>query len=642
MINFYKIIIIVFIMQRGVYGQSVLTIYPDSLLTTVNKNFTPGVFYVPKTASAATDFVNNGIQQNSIRTNVIESVLNNTSNLASCLSLLNTVQSDLQNLSAKTNKLIFIFEKMPGWLSSSTNSSPASTPGWYVLNTKPPANWNVWQTVVDSITSKIINKFGITNAYFEVWNEPDIGSWTGTMTEYFTLYKKTYDGIKSASSSAKVGGPTVNFWANNIYWQPPYGHISNAKADSSLIGQLIDSAVVWNKVPNFISWHNFNLSYQEFANATNYIQQKLASHSLSNIPLIVSEWNAPSQVRDTKLAISFMIKAQLEFSKTTIANNVIAAWQDFNPSTNEFHNDYGLLTYGTIHKPAYNSVLLSQKLNGTTCKIKSTVPYDGIASLKNDTLSVLVSNYCPLPFLEAFNHTLYQGLFNAKQLDSAGYINVAGNNPLRLDSIYKGLITIPNTNAMQIAINNSKSIYKHFDSIATKPRLFKINISGHTGNYLGQFYAIDSTKNNQQFKYDSLRLAGYSQSSAIAAIIPNQQLKYTAITVNAGSYSFLMQPNTVGLLKIKVTGINSVYENNSKAKDFMIYPNPTFSKLTVTFLAQQLGKNELLIYNAIGKLVKVIDAVQPSTSIDISELSNGLYFIYPANYPEQAQKFIKQ
>ncbi|MBK8368949.1 MAG: hypothetical protein IPL10_16590 [Bacteroidetes bacterium] len=206
--------------QNLANGQSVLNIFPDSLVVPVNINLTPGVFYVPKTSNAASDFMGNGIQQNSIRTNVIESVLNNTSNLSSCLSLLSTVQTDLQNLSLKCNKLIFIFEKMPAWLSSSSNGSPSSTPGWYVLNTKPPANWNTWQTVVDSITSKIVNQFGISNAYFEIWNEPDLGSWTGTMNEYFTLYKRTYDGIKSANPTTKAGGPAVNFWATNIYWQP--------------------------------------------------------------------------------------------------------------------------------------------------------------------------------------------------------------------------------------------------------------------------------------------------------------------------------------------------------------------------------------------------------------------------------------
>lgn len=628
--------------QNLANGQSVLNIYPDSLVAPLNINLTPGVFHVPKTASAATDSMDNGVQQNSIRTNVLESVLNNTSNLTSCLSLLSTVQTDLQNLSLKCNKLLFVIEKMPAWLSSSSDGSPASTPGWYVLNTKPPANWNTWQTVVDSITSKIVNQFGISNAYFEIWNEPDLGSWTGTMNEYFTLYKRTYDGIKSANPLAKAGGPALNFWSNNIYWQAPFGSISNTKADSSLIGQLLDSTVIWNKVPDFITWHNFNISYQEFANASNYIQQKLVSLSLPNIPLVVSEWNAPSQIRDTRLASSYMIKAQLAFSKTAISNNVIAAWQDFNASTMEFHHDYGLLTYGAIHKPAYNSILLSEKLNGTTCKMTSLASYDGASSVMNNTLFVLVSNYCPPPFIEAFNYTLYQGQFNANQLDSAGYIDIVGNSVLHLDSIYRGLIIIPNFNAMQIAINNSIGIYQHYDSIATSPRQFNLNIGGYTGNYSGQLFIVDSIQNNMQFKYDSLLTAGYTQSSAISAILPNQNINYSTISINAGQYPFSLQPNAVCLFKINIRGISSVAENNIETHNFTIYPNPTSTSLTISFSSQQIIKDRIQIYNSMGALVKTVDLKQSSTVINVSELPCGLYFIKPRNNPQQTVKFIKQ
>ncbi|MBI4946841.1 MAG: T9SS type A sorting domain-containing protein [Bacteroidetes bacterium] len=631
------------IWQHTAIGQSVIRAYPDSLVAPINENLTPGVFFCPKTSAASTDFKNNGIRQNNIRTNAIENALNNASNLTNCLSLLAAMETELQSLSLKCNKLIFIFEKMPLWLSSSADGNPVTgIGGYYVFNTKPPANWNNWQTAVDSITSKIVNQFKIPNAYFEIWNEPDLGSWSGTTFEYFTLYKRTFDRIKSANPSAKVGGPTVNFWANNLNWQPPYGYISNAKADSSLISQLLDSAVVWNKIPDFISWHNFNISYQEFGNAANYIQNKLLALSLPNIPLIVSEWNAPSAVRDTRLATSYMIKAQLELSKTIIENNSIAAWQDFNPSTTEFHQDYGLLTYGAIHKPAYNGLLLSEKSSGTTCKMNSSVPYDGISSVINDTLSVLISNYCPPPFVEALNNTLYQGKINIKQLDSAGYLDIAGKNALHLDSIYKGLITIQNSNAMQIAINNSIKIYQHYDSIETSPRQFMLNIDGYTGNYSGQSFIVDSTHNNMQFKYDSLLVAGDTQSSAISKILSNQNINYSTIAVNGGQYSFSLQPNAVCLLKINIPGINSITKNDLHKNSFTIYPNPGSEQLTIVFSSQETKNEQIQFYNSIGDLIKTVDTKRYSTAIDVSELPIGIYFIQLKNDIQQDQKFIKQ
>jgi hypothetical protein len=637
-----KIIAILGLIEHNlVNGQTILNIYPDSLIAPLNINFTPGCFFHPKTVPAYNDFMNNGIYQNVIRTNAIESAMNNSTNLSECLSLLSTYKADLVTLSIKCSKLIFIFEKMPLWLSSSMDGSPAAISGYYVFNTKPPANWDLWQIAVDSIASKIINQFRISNAVFEIWNEPDMGSWTGTMAEYFELYKRTYDGIKSASSTAIIGGPSVNFWGNNIYWQPPYGYISNQLGDSSLIGQLLDSAVLWNKIPNFISFHLFNLNHQSFSNACNYIQQKCNSLSIPEPEIVISEWNAPSAVRDKPLATSYMIKAQIEMAKTTIDNNSIAAWQDFNPGTSEFHNDYGLLTYGAIHKPAYNSILLSEKLNGTTCKMTSAVPYDGVSSVTNDTLFVLIANYCPPPFIEALNTTLYQGQLNANQLDSEGYINISQQDISYLDSIYRGLVIIPNSNAMQIAINNSIGIYRHYDSLETTSRLFKLNIIGYTGNYSAQVFIVDSVQNNMQYRYDSLLRAGYTQSSAISAILSNQNINYSTISITSGQYTFSLQPNAVCLFKIYIPGIISSTENNFVSTNFDIYPNPTSDKLTIALPSQQKSKSILQIYNTMGVLVKTVDINQSSIVIDISELSSGLYFIRMTN-SQQTKRFIKQ
>jgi hypothetical protein len=628
--------------QNVVSGQSVLNIHPDSLIAPVNVNLTPGCFFGPKTLPAYNDFMNNGIYQNVIRTNAIESAMNNSSNLSECLSLLSSYKTDLLSLSAKCNKLIFIFEKMPLWLSSSTDGSPASVPGYYIYNTKPPANWNLWQAAVDSIASKIINEFGISNAVFEIWNEPDMGSWTGTTAEYFELYKRTYDGIKSANNAAIIGGPSVNFWGNNIYWKPPYGYISNRTGDSSLIGQLLDSAAHWNRIPNFISFHLFNINHQSYSNACRYIQQKCNSLSIPQPEIIISEWNAPSYVRDTPLATSYMIKSQLEMSKTDINNNSIAAWQDFNYSTIEFHNDYGLLTYGGIHKPAYYSILLSEKLNGYTCKMTSNAPVDGISSVMNDTLFVLISNYCPPPFIEAFNNTLYQGHINANQLDSAGFIDIAGNNFSRLDSIYKGLIVIPNSNPIQIAINNSIGTYQHHDSIFTSSREFKLNIVGYPGNYAGQLFIIDSIQNNMKYKYDSLLTAGHTQSSAISVILSNQKINYSTISINSGQYSFSLQPNAVCLIKIIIPGIADITEHNIETTNFIIYPDPTSDKITIVFQSQQVNKSIVQVYNSMGISVKAVDTNQSTIVIDVSELSSGLYFIRLTNNPWQTYKFIKQ
>lgn len=602
-------------------GQTTIQIDLNSISTSNEADLRPGVFYVPKTTEAQLDFLNNGIHQNSIRVNIIESALNNTNNLVDCLTFLDGVSSILQELSQKTDKLIFIFEKMPVWLSSSSDGSPATTPGWYVLNTKPPANYMDWDQMVSSIVGRITSDYGIDNALFEIWNEPDLGSWTGTAEEYFELFQHTYDAIKSVNNSNLVGGPATNHWGKNLNFEPAYGYISNAIADSSLIGQLIDSTFVWNKPLDFISWHQFNMAHQTNQNAQNYIMQKYNSLGLTVPELIVSEWNTPSNVRDTPLQKSYFIANQIELLNTEISNHVVAAWQDFNPSTSEFHNDYGLITYGSIQKPVYNALLLSNKSNGNIVPFSANAPVDVVSTFSNDTVNVLISNYIPPAFVAALNHTLFEGQWNLTQLDSAGYI--VNNNPAKLDSVFQELLIIPNTNSLNMAINNSIPIYQHVDSLQFESREFVLELTNLTGNTFGRQYIIDSTHNNFQFKYDSLINEGYTQNSAISEIRNNQNLVYTDMQIANGQLAFSMEPNSVQLIQINVSEFANLEKELNQPKIY-IYPNPTFDKI---HLQSEEPIEQIFITDCMGNMLEIQKTDNLQHTIDLSHFSSGIYYV---------------
>lgn len=606
------------ILSYSSFTQTIITSYPDSIIGAINKNYSPGVFYVPKTQEAQTDFLNNGIQQNSIRTHIIESALNNSSNLTQSLSYLDNVSTIIQSLSSKTEKLIFIFEKMPAWLSSSNDGSPASTPGWYVLNTKPPSNYTHWNNMVTAITNKLFNDYGITNAYFEIWNEPDLGSWTGSESEFFDLFSNTYTAIKTVNNNIPVGGPATNYWGNHIYYQPPYGYLNNSIADSSLIGCLIDSSISWNKPLDFISWHNFNHTYQTYQNAVDYINNKYTSHSQNTPELIVSEWNTPSASRDTPIQKSYFIKNQIEIAKTSINNNMVAAWQDFSQSSNEFHNDYGLLSYGSIHKPAYNSLLLVNKLTGNQTKHTTNTPIDVIQSVSNDTLNILIGNYIPPSFVEALNHTLYEGNLNANELVTQGLINAATNDVSYLDSIYRELIIIPNNNPINVAVNNSIPTYKHFDSLQIVNRSIQLNISNYLNSYSGHYYLINSSSNNNQFKYDSLINIGLNQIDAIIQITGNQSLSNNPINLHNGVLNFTLEPNAVILFQFKIPELVNIKEIKTKQNIFA-FPNPTNG---ILHLKDVDMNEEIKIYNSKGQL---IDKVHNTNLIDITNHPKGVY-----------------
>lgn len=623
--------------HHDLLSQSQITVYPDSVQQNLGQRYEYGTFYVPKTIEAQTDFLGNGDHLNSVRLHIIESALNNSSDLNGALTYLDNVSSVLQSISAKTDKVIFIFEKMPAWLSSSSDGSPAQTPGWFVLNTKPPASYLDWNNMVQQITTRIVTNYGISNAYFEIWNEPDLGSWTGSQVEYFQLFQSTYDAIKGVNSSLPVGGPATNHWANNINYSAPFGYISSINGEQSLIAQLIDSTYIWNKPLDFISWHNFNMTVETHENAIDFISEKYNTLSFTLPELIVSEWNAPSAVRDTDLHYSFAVKNTIAIKSSEVANDVIAAWQDFSSSTNEFHSDYGLLTYGSIRKPFFNAISLASEIKGNQVKAISNVPLSFTSSLTNDTLNLLISNYNPPAIVEALNHTLFNGQWSITDLDTAGYINIATNDLSVLESIYNGSTVIPSNNLLNQSINNSIPIYNYYDSTLNILNNVEINLSNYIGNYSGILYTINDSTNNDQFTYDSLLNIGYTQANAISAIQGSQQLKNQNIDFNSGTYTLSMKPNSVHLIQLVMTNLAHTINLDQENSTLQIYPNPSFDVLNLKSQSNNIG--EIQICTALGQFVLASDINSQIDELDISMLSPGIYLIKHNNH---SYRFVKK
>jgi hypothetical protein len=262
---------------------------------------------------------------------------------------------------------------------------------------------------------------------------------------------------------------------------------------------------------------------------------------------------------------------------------------------------------------------LANKVKGNVILNTPSVSADIITTISNDTLNILVTNYVPLAFIEAFNHTLFEGQFNANQLDSAGYINIVMNDLSHLDSIYQGLITIPNTNPINIAINNSIPIYNHFNSLQTSNRQFNLNVIGLNGVHSGINYMIDSTSNNSQFKYDSLLTQGFNQANAISNITTNQSLVFSNDSLINGQNSLIMEPNSIQLFQFIIPEIVSIDELN-----ILIYPNPTEN----TFIIESeevIG--EIHIYNVQGKILESLKSNQNVDTISLSEYASGVYVV---------------
>jgi xylan 1,4-beta-xylosidase len=75
----------------------------------------------------------------------------------------------------------------------------------------PPSDYKKWGELVYQWVKHCKEKYGekeVKTWCWEVWNEPNIGYWKGTMEEYFALYDYAADAVKRACPGAIIGGPT--------------------------------------------------------------------------------------------------------------------------------------------------------------------------------------------------------------------------------------------------------------------------------------------------------------------------------------------------------------------------------------------------------------------------------------------------
>jgi xylan 1,4-beta-xylosidase len=75
-----------------------------------------------------------------------------------------------------------------------------------------PKDYRKWEVLVRAVVAHLRDRYGrdeVKGWYFEVWNEPDIAYWHGTVDDYLKLYDFAVAGVREALPGARVGGPAT-------------------------------------------------------------------------------------------------------------------------------------------------------------------------------------------------------------------------------------------------------------------------------------------------------------------------------------------------------------------------------------------------------------------------------------------------
>jgi len=76
----------------------------------------------------------------------------------------------------------------------------------------PPRDYDRWAGLIEAHTRHCLERYGgeeVSTWLWELWNEPDIFYWRGSLDQFNELYTVTAQAVRNVLPNAKVGGPTV-------------------------------------------------------------------------------------------------------------------------------------------------------------------------------------------------------------------------------------------------------------------------------------------------------------------------------------------------------------------------------------------------------------------------------------------------
>ena len=161
----------------------------------------------------------------------------------------------------------------------------------------PPKDYQKWSELVYQWVKHSIGRYGqkeVESWYWELWNEPNISYWKGTVDEYIKLYDYTADAVKRALPTAKVGGPEVTGpggGSSPAFFKAFMDHVVNGKNYvTGKTGTPIDFITFHAKgAPKLVDGHvQMNMGTQ-LRDIDKGFEIVASYPSLKNLPIIIGE-----------------------------------------------------------------------------------------------------------------------------------------------------------------------------------------------------------------------------------------------------------------------------------------------------------------------------------------------------------------
>ena len=297
----------------------------------------------------------------------------------------------------------------------------------------PPKDYNKWEELVYQWVKHCVERYGkkeVDSWYWEVWNEPNIDYWKGTMQEFFKLYDYAAKGLKRALPTARIGGPEIAGTSNPGALKFLKAFIEHCIADTNYATGKIGSPL------ELISFHakgspkliegrvRMNMAPQ-LRDITEGFKMVAAYQQTKNLPIIIGEsdpegcaacgmaTNPENAYRNGTMYSSYTAAsfARKYLLADSIHINLLGAvsWSFEFEDQPWFYGFRDLATNG-VDKPVLNVFRMFGMMSGKRAEVTGNKMYNlklvadsgirgdhtdigGLASIDKNTAAVMVWNY---------------------------------------------------------------------------------------------------------------------------------------------------------------------------------------------------------------------------------------------------------
>lgn len=257
------------------------------------------------------------------------------------------------------------------------------------FNTTPPRDYAEWGRLVEAFARHCLDRYGldeIAQWYYEVWNEPNIGFWTGSQEDYWKLYDASAAALKAVSPRLRVGGPVT---ARGAWVAEMISHCSSGGVPLDFISTHIypqDECVLYPDLRG--SPHKPGAFVPDVVREVRRIVRRSA---FPDLEIHWTEWNGLIPLPDGKL--SWYENPSVDnLSGAATACDVARAvdgdcdtfcwweasdvFEESGMPQSEFSNTYGLLTLNGLPKATFNAFSFLNRMRGGRLEVR----HDALAS----------------------------------------------------------------------------------------------------------------------------------------------------------------------------------------------------------------------------------------------------------------------